>query len=117
FLTVPNDHSNLAKKLLLKGEKLPAFDLAQVPQELRARILSERKCINVRHGTARWQQLLSSWNDEAPQLHLEIKDRQPSTDNVWRIPADEPAEIELVTEPWTTKPQKIEWFALTPKYS
>src|SRR5439155_6468146 len=46
-----------------------------------------------------------------------IKHRQPSTDNVWRIPARESAEIELVVEPWTTKPQKIEWFALTPKYS
>ena len=117
FLTVANDHSNLAKKLLAKREKLPAFDVAQAPQELRARILSERKRISVRHGTARWQQLLSSWNDEAPQLHLEIKHRQPSTDNVWRVPASESAEIELVTEPWTTKPQKIEWFALTPKYS
>jgi poly-gamma-glutamate capsule biosynthesis protein CapA/YwtB (metallophosphatase superfamily) len=116
FLTVANDHSNLAKKLLVKGEKLPAFDLARAPQELRARILSERKRINVRHGTARWQQLLSSWNDEAPQLHLEIKHRQPSTDNVWRVPADEPAEIELVIEPWTSKPEKIEWFAQTPKY-
>src|SRR5437867_4465400 len=117
FLTVANDHSNLAKELMAKGEKLPAFDIAQAPQELRARILSERKRISVRHGTARWQQLLSSWNDEAAQLHLEIKHRQPSTDNVWRIPARESAEIELVVEPWTTKPQKIEWFALTPKYS
>lgn len=117
FLTVANDHSNLAKKLLVKGEKLPAFDFAQAPQELRARILSERSRINVRHGTARWQQLLSSWNDEAPQLHLEIKDRRPCTDSAWRIPADEPAEIELVTDPWTTKPESVEWFALTPKYS
>jgi poly-gamma-glutamate capsule biosynthesis protein CapA/YwtB (metallophosphatase superfamily) len=117
FLTVANDHSNLAKKLLAKGEKLPAFDVARAPQELRARILSERKRISVRHDTVRWGQLLSSWNDEAPQLHLEIKHRQPSTDNVWRVPASESAEIELVTEPWTTKPQKIEWFALTPKYS
>src|SRR5947209_12978700 len=32
------------------------------------------------------------------------------------MPAHEGAEIELVTEPWTTKPEKIEWFALTPKY-
>ena len=108
FLTVANDHSNLAKELMAKGEKLPAFDIAQAPQELRARILSERKRISVRHGTARWQQLLSSWNDEAAQLHLEIKHRQPSTDNVWRIPARESAEIELVVEPWTTKPQKTQ---------
>ncbi len=117
FLTVANDHSNLAKELMAKGEKLPAFDVAQAPQELRARILSERKRISVRHDAARWQQLLQIWNDEAPQLHLEIKHRQPSTDNVWRVPASESAQIELVVEPWTTKPQKIEWFALTPKYS
>jgi hypothetical protein len=116
FLTVPNDHSNLAKELMLKGEELPAFNLAQIPQELRARILSERQRITVRHDTVRWQQLLRTWNDDAPRLRLGIKDHQPSTDNVWRIRADELAEIELVTEPWTSKPEKIEWFALTPKY-
>ena len=48
FLTVANDHSNLAKKLMVKGEKPPAFDVAQATQELRARILSERERINVR---------------------------------------------------------------------
>jgi poly-gamma-glutamate capsule biosynthesis protein CapA/YwtB (metallophosphatase superfamily) len=117
FLTVANDHSNLAKELMAKGEKLPAFDVAQAPQELRARILSERQCIIVRHDASHWQQLLHVWSGEAAQLHLQVKDRQPSTDNVWRITADEPAEIELVTEPWTTKPEKIEWLALTPKYS
>lgn len=117
FLTVANDHSNLAKKLMARGEKLPAFDLEQIPQDLRARILSERERIIVRGNAARWQQLLRIWNDEAPLLHLEIKDRQSSTDNVWRVPADEPVEVELVTEPWMIKPEKIEWFALTPKYS
>jgi hypothetical protein len=116
FLTVANDHSNLAKKLMAKGEKLPAFDLSKAPQELRARILSERQRIVVRHDSPRWQQLLRIWNDEAPQLHLQVKGRQRSTDNVWRIPADEQAEIALTTEPWTAKPEKIEWFALTPKY-
>lgn len=116
FLTVPNDHSNLAKELMLKGEELPAFNFAQIPQELRARILSERQRITVRHDTVRWQQLLRTWNDDAPRLRLGIKDHQPSTDNVWRVRADELAEIELVTEPWTSKPEKIEWFALTPKY-
>jgi poly-gamma-glutamate capsule biosynthesis protein CapA/YwtB (metallophosphatase superfamily) len=117
FLTVANDHSNLAKELMVKGEKLLAFDVAQAPQELRARILSERQRIIVRHDASRWQQLLHVWSGEAAQLHLQIKDRQPSTDNVWRITADEPAEIELVVEPWTTKPEKIEWLALTQKYS
>jgi hypothetical protein len=116
FLSVANDHSNLAKELMVKGEKLPAYELARVSQELRARILSERQRILVRNDAARWQQLLSAWDDEAPRLHLEIKDRQPSTDDAWRIHANELAKIELVPEPWTTKPEKIEWFALTPKY-
>jgi hypothetical protein len=116
FLTVSNDHSNLAKKLMVKGETPPAFDVAQSTQGLRARILSDRERINVRKDSARWQQLLRTWNDEAPQLHLGVKDREPSTDNVWRVPADDSTDIQLVVEPWTTKPEKIEWFALTPKF-
>lgn len=116
FLTVANDRSDLAKKLMMKGEKPPAFELAHSTHDLRARILSERARINVRQDSARWQQLLHTWNDEAPQLHLEVKDREPSTDDVWRVPADESADIQLVVEPWTAKPEKIEWFALTPKF-
>ena len=78
--------------------------------------MSERERINVRHDSARWQQLLRTWNDEAPRLHLEVKNREPSTDDVWRVPADESADVQLVVEPWTAKPEKIEWFALTPKF-
>lgn len=117
FLTVANDHSNLAKQFMVKGEELPAFNVAQAPQELRARILSEREHITVRHDGARWQRLLRLWNDEAPQLRLGIRNRQSSTDDVWRIPAGDNVEVELVVDPWTIKPKKIEWFALTPKYS
>ena len=116
FLTVGNDHSELAKQLMLKGEKVPAFNIAQTPQKLRARILSERQRISVSHDVTRWRQLLTTWTDEAPAMHLQIKDHQPSTDNVWRVAADEPADVELLVEPWTTKADKIEWFALTPKY-
>ena len=116
FLTVANDHSNLAKKLMVKGEKPPAFDVVQITQELRARILSERERINVLHDGTRWQQLLRTWNDEAPQLHLQVKNRDPSTDHVWRVPADDSLDVQLVVEPWTAKPEKIEWFALTPKF-
>jgi poly-gamma-glutamate synthesis protein (capsule biosynthesis protein) len=116
FLTVANDHSNLAKKLMVKGEKPPAFDVAQSTQALRAQILSARERIGVRQNSGRWQQLLRSWEDEAPRLHLEVKNREPSTDNVWRVPANESADIELVVEPWTAKPEKIEWFALAPKF-
>jgi poly-gamma-glutamate capsule biosynthesis protein CapA/YwtB (metallophosphatase superfamily) len=117
FLTVANDHSRLAKRLIVQGKTPPRFEIADAPQELRARILSERQRIIVCHAPERWQQLLRTWNDEAARLHLEIKNHQPSTDDVWRIPADESAGIELVTEPWTAKAEKIEWFALTPKYA
>src|SRR5215472_248685 len=116
FLTVANDHSDLAKKLMLKGEKPPTFDVAQISQELRARILSERERIKVQHDCARWHQLLRTWNDEAPQLHLEVRNREPSTDAVWRVAADDSADVQLVVEPWTAKPEKIEWFALTPRF-
>src|SRR5258707_3699826 len=116
FVAVANDHSNLAKKLMVKGEKLPVFEVAQSTQELRARILSASERINVRQDSTRWQQLLRTWNDEAPRLHLEVRNRDPSTDSVWRVPADESADVQLVVEPWTAKPEKIEWFALTPKF-
>ena len=117
FFTVLNDHSKLAKKLIAQGKTPPRFDIAEVPQELRGRILSERQRIIVGHDRAPWQHLLRIWNDEAPRLHLEIKNHQASTDNVWRVPAGEQAGIELVVKPWTAKPENIEWFALTPKYS
>jgi hypothetical protein len=116
FLTVANDHSNLARKLMRKGEKPAAFDVAHVTQELQARILCERDRIKVPHNAARWEQLLRTWNEEAPELHLEVKDREPSTDNVWRVPADDSVDIQLIVEPWTMKPEKIEWFALTPQF-
>jgi poly-gamma-glutamate synthesis protein (capsule biosynthesis protein) len=116
FLTVANDHSDLAKKLMMRGEKPAAFDVAQITQALRAPILSQRERINVREHSTRWQQLLRTWNDEAPRLHLEVKNREPSTDDVYRVPADESADVQLVVEPWTAKPEKIEWFALTPKF-
>jgi len=116
FLTVANDQSNLAKKLMIKGEKPAVFDVAQATQELRARILSERERINVGRDEARWQQLVRTWSDEAPRLHLAVKNREPSTDDVWRVPVDDSADIQLVVEPWTAKPEKVEWFALTPKF-
>ena len=78
--------------------------------------MSERQRINVVHDTARWQQLLRIWKDEAPRLHLEVRNRDPSTDDVWRVPADDSADVQLVVEPWMAKPEEIEWFALTPKF-
>ena len=49
-------------------------------------------------------------------MHLQVKNREPSTDDVWRVPADDSADIQLVVEPWTAKPEKIEWVTLTPKF-
>jgi len=116
FLTVGNDQSNLAKELMVRGEKPPAFDVAQITEALRAQILSERERINVLHDSTRWQQLLRTWNDEAARLHLEVKNREPSTDDVWRVSANESADVQLFVEPWTAKPEQIEWFVLTPKF-
>jgi poly-gamma-glutamate synthesis protein (capsule biosynthesis protein) len=33
------------------------------------------------------------------------------------VPADQPVEIQLLTEPWLTRPTQVEWFALVPKYT
>ncbi len=115
FLTVANDHSNLAKKLMVKGEKLPAFDVAQLTQELRARILSERDRINVRKiarvgrnccvpGTTKRHNCI---------LKLKIVNLRQTMFGVFQLMT---ADIQLVVEPWTAKPEKIEWFALTPKF-
>src|SRR4029077_8373820 len=94
----------------------PSFNIAQAPQEIRARMLSERQRISVSQDSARWQQLLRTWNDEAPRLHLEVKNREPSTDDVWRVPADDSTDLQLVVEPWMAKAEKVEWFRLTPKF-
>lgn len=117
FLSVANDRSRRADELRRAGLALPGYDVAQSPEELRARILAERGRIAVCHDRVRWENLLREWEGEAPRLHLEVKGAQQSTDGVWRIPADERVEIELVAEPWMAKPTGTEWFALVPKYS
>jgi len=117
FLSVVNDRSARAKELQAAGRPLPAYDISIAPEELHARILAERGRIIVQHDRTRWENLLVSWENEAARLHLEVKGAQPSTDGVWRVPAGEQTEIELIAQPWMAKPEKIEWFALTPKYS
>ena len=77
------------------GLALPGYDITQASEELRARILGDRKKIIVQHGRAQWENLLGEWENEAPRLHLEVKGEQQSTDGIWRVPADERAEIEL----------------------
>jgi poly-gamma-glutamate capsule biosynthesis protein CapA/YwtB (metallophosphatase superfamily) len=116
FRTVANDHSQLAKTLIAQGKTLPQFELTCIPDEIRCRILSERQHIVVAYDHVHWEQLLRAWEGEAPRLHLEVKQHHASTDNIWRIPADEPADIELVVEPWMAKPKNIQWFVLEPKY-
>ena len=117
FLSVANDHSERTKELKRAGKTPPAYKVADASPELRAKFLAEAKRIAVRADQDHWKQLLQSWRERAPQLHLAVKNAQPSTDGVWRVPADESGDIELITEPWMAKPEAIEWFAQTPQFS
>jgi hypothetical protein len=50
------------------------------------------------------ESLLTKWRSEAPLVRLSVKDRQPSTDNIWRVPVDAKAEINLLTSRGTRNP-------------
>ncbi len=103
FLTVANDHSRLAKRLIVQGKTPPQFEIAKVTQDLRARILSERERIIVRHDPERWQQLLRNWNEEAARYIWRSK--------IIRLPRMVSGacrrlnrqKSNSVAEPWTTK--------------
>lgn len=116
FVSVAHDRSARARELEAAGRPLPSYDINRAPQEMRATLLAQSEKIVVQHDPARWETLLQDWRNEAPQFHLEVKDAQQSTDGIWRISSRARADIEVVAEPWTAKPQQVEWFALTPKY-
>ncbi len=115
FASVANDRSTRAKELRAAGRALPFYDITRAPQEIRSRLLAESVVVQRDH--AHWETLLRNWRNEAPLFHLEVKGAQQSTDGAWRVPAREHAEVELIAEPWMAKPERIEWFALIPKYS
>jgi poly-gamma-glutamate capsule biosynthesis protein CapA/YwtB (metallophosphatase superfamily) len=117
FLSVANDRSARAEELRKAGLALPAYEVEQSPEELRAKILAEEDRIIVLHDRERWENLLREWEKEAPRLHLEVKGAQQSADGIWRQATNECTAIELIAEPWMTRPEQIEWFSLIPKYS
>src|SRR5205807_30111 len=92
----------------------PAFKLANASEKLRAILLANRERISTRTESSAWETQLATWDKDAGPLRLVIKGSEPSTDNVWRIPVSERAEIELQTE---SAIQRIEWIRLVPEYS
>jgi len=117
FEKVGNDRSLRARELQEKNREVPAFDLANASEDLRALILANRKRISVQKNAATWNRVLEQWEKEAPAVHLSVKNHEPSTDNIWRVPASEAVELELETVPWDAVVQRVEWIALTPEHA
>lgn len=113
YQLVRQDHSRRSRDLRHLGMPVMGYDIAVAPDDLRARLLSEAGRIHVTQDAQQWNDLLKTWKNSAPELHVEIKDRAPSTDGVWRIPASEDAVVELVAQPWFAKLEKIEWLSIT----
>ncbi|MEY2562408.1 MAG: hypothetical protein QOH88_601 [Verrucomicrobiota bacterium] len=117
FAKVGNDRSLRAQELRAKNLPVPAFSLTNASEELRALILGNRDRLVVRREPAAWEELLGEWQKASPTVRLSIKNHEPSTDNIWRVPVGETVELELETEPWDREIQRVEWIALTPEYS
>ncbi|HEX4641263.1 MAG TPA: CapA family protein, partial [Chthoniobacterales bacterium] len=113
FKKVGHDRSLRAREFQKRHEEVPAFKLANASERLRAALLANRDRISVASENAAWEMQLAAWEKETSSARLVIKDHDPSTDNVWRIPIGEDAEIELETDGAI---QRIEWIALTPEY-
>lgn len=117
FAKVGNDRSLRAREFARRREAVPAFQLASASEKLRAVLLANHDRIAARTETAVWEKQLNDWENTAPKLRLAVKDHDPSTDGIWRVPVSESAEIQLETEPWDAAVQRIEWIALTPIYT
>jgi hypothetical protein len=116
FAKVGNDRSLRARELRAQKREVPAFSLTNASEELRAMLLANRGRIAVHTDPAAWEKLLGQWESEAPAIHLAVKNHEPSTDNIWRVPALESTEVDLVTEPWDAAVSRVEWIALTPEH-
>ena len=117
FANVGPDRSLRAREFQVRKQEVPAFRLENASEKLRALLLANRERISVETETASWGQRLDGWEKEAPRLRLAVKGREPSTDNIWRVPAEDSDEIELHTEPWDAAVTHIEWIAITPEYT
>lgn len=116
FEKAGNDRSLRAEELRAQKKKVPAFALANAAEKLRAILLANRERIGVETDAAAWEKVLDEWEKAAPRVRLAIDNREPSTDNIWRLPVSEAAEVKLQTEPWDTAIQRVEWVALIPEY-
>jgi capsule synthesis protein PGA_cap len=117
FEKIGHDRSLRAREFQVRKEEVPAFALKNASEKLRALLLANRDRIAVRIETVAWEKQLGDWEKETASVRLAVKDREPSTDNIWRLPSSQPAEIEIRTEPWDTAVQRIEWIALAPEYA
>jgi hypothetical protein len=116
FGKVGNDRSLRARELRSQKHEVPAFSLTNASEELRALLLANRERVRVRADTSAWEKLLGQWENEAPAIHLAVKNHEPSTDNIWRVPVSDAVEVDLVTEPWDAAVSRVEWIALTPEH-
>jgi hypothetical protein len=117
FANVGPDRSLRAREFQVRRQQVPAFRLENASEKLRALLLANRERISVETETASWTQRLDGWENEAPRLHLTVTAHEPSTDNIWRVSADDSAEIELRTEPSDAAVKHIEWIAVIPEYT
>jgi len=113
FAVVGNDRSLRAREFQKRKEEIPAFQLANVSKELRALLVANRDRIAVETNSEGWDRQLGLWERETPAVRLTVKDQEPSTDRIWRIPAGDAAQIELETD---APISRIEWVALVPEY-
>jgi poly-gamma-glutamate capsule biosynthesis protein CapA/YwtB (metallophosphatase superfamily) len=113
FAKVGNDRSLRAREFQKRHEEVPGFKLANASERLRAVLLANRERISVRTEGASWETQLAAWEKETPSFRLAINNQDPSTDNIWRIPIGEDAEVELETDGVI---QRIEWIGLVPEY-
>ena len=116
FENVGNDRSLRAQELRSQKREVPAFTLANASEKLRALFLANRDRIAVGTEAAAWEKILGEWEKAAPRVRLALENREPSTDNIWRLPVSEAGELELRTEPWDMAIERVEWIALTPEY-
>jgi poly-gamma-glutamate capsule biosynthesis protein CapA/YwtB (metallophosphatase superfamily) len=117
FANVGPDRSLRAREFQVRRQEVPTFRLENASEKLRALLLANRERISVETETASWTRRLEGWEKEAPKLRLAVKGHEPSTDNIWRVPANDAAEVELRTEPWDAAVGRIEWIAVTPEYA
>jgi Bacterial capsule synthesis protein PGA_cap len=117
FARVGNDRSLRAQERRAQDREVPMFSLTNASEELRALILANRERIAVQTDVSAWEKLLGQWESEAPAIHLAVKNHEPSTDNIWRVPVSQQVELELQTEPWGAVAPGVEWIALVPEHA